>query len=51
MELSAELPAVVLNRLLGLHISAAEKWTKETASTRAAYAAEFARRGKRASSR
>lgn len=44
MELSAELPAVVLSRLLGLHISAAEKWTKETASTRAAYAAELSRR-------
>ncbi|WP_405669744.1 hypothetical protein [Streptomyces sp. NBC_01530] len=44
MELSAELPAVVLSRLLGLHISAAEKWAKESASTRAAYAAELSRR-------
>ncbi|WP_327434749.1 hypothetical protein [Streptomyces sp. NBC_01236] len=44
MELSAELPAVVLSRLLGLHISAAEKLAKESASTRAAYAAELSRR-------
>jgi hypothetical protein len=45
MDLSAELPAVVLSRLLGLHISRAEKWTKEAGSTRADYAAEFSRRG------
>ncbi|MDH6502430.1 hypothetical protein [Streptomyces sp. SAI-149] len=44
MELSAELPAVVLSRLLGLHINRAEKWTKEAGSTRADYAAELSRR-------
>ncbi|WP_367325862.1 hypothetical protein [Streptomyces sp. HUAS ZL42] len=31
--------------LLGLHISRAEKWTKEAGSTRADYAAEFSHRG------
>ncbi|MFI6690129.1 hypothetical protein [Streptomyces sp. NPDC050485] len=44
MEISSELPAVVLSRLLGLHISRAEKWTKEAGSTRADYAAELSRR-------
>jgi hypothetical protein len=44
MELSAELPAVVLSRLLGLHISGAEMWTKEAGSTRANYAAQLSRR-------
>ncbi|MET7621959.1 hypothetical protein [Streptomyces sp. NPDC005408] len=44
IELSAELPAVVLSRLLGLHINRAEKWTKEAGSARAAYAAELSRR-------
>ncbi|MEU2865133.1 hypothetical protein ACIQWL_51280 [Streptomyces mirabilis] len=44
MELSAELPAVVLSRLLGLHISRAEKWTREAGSTRADYAAELSHR-------
>jgi hypothetical protein len=44
MELSAELPAIVLSRLLGLHISGAEKWTKEAGATRADYAAELSRR-------
>lgn len=44
MELSSELPAVVLSSLLGLHISRAEKWTKETGSTRVDYAAELSRR-------
>ncbi|MFD7379722.1 hypothetical protein ACFY13_49105 [Streptomyces mirabilis] len=44
MDLSAELPAVVLSRLLGLHINRAEKWTKEAGSTRADYAAELSRR-------
>ncbi|MFE2275553.1 hypothetical protein ACFXB4_40850 [Streptomyces lavendulae] len=44
MELASELPAVVLSRLLGLHINRAEKWTKEAGSTRADYAAELSRR-------
>ncbi|MFJ7209956.1 hypothetical protein ACIQWR_41405 [Streptomyces sp. NPDC098789] len=44
MELSSELPAVVLSRLLGLHIDRAEKWTKEAGATRAGYAAELSRR-------
>ncbi|AEM85953.1 hypothetical protein Strvi_6551 [Streptomyces violaceusniger Tu 4113] len=44
MELSAELPAIVLSRLLGIHISRAEKWTKEAGSIRAGYAAELSRR-------
>ena len=46
MELSAELPAVVLSRLLGLHISRAEKWTKEAGATRAEYAADLSRRSR-----
>lgn len=44
MELAAELPAVVLSRLLGLHIGSATNWTQGTTGNRAAYAARLARR-------
>ncbi|GAA2046629.1 hypothetical protein GCM10009839_58950 [Catenulispora yoronensis] len=43
-ELSAELPAVVVSRLLGLNIDTATKWNRRAGATRAAYAAEIARR-------
>ncbi|MEV8597336.1 hypothetical protein [Streptomyces sp. NPDC052012] len=50
MDLSAELPAVVLSRLLGLHINRAERWTKEVRSARADYAAALSRRSSAAQS-
>jgi hypothetical protein len=50
MELAAELPAVVLSRLLGLSINSATKWTRGSTGHRAAYAATVARRRGYASS-
>ena len=44
MDLAAQLPAIVLSNLLGIHINTATSWT-EQAQTGAAYAAEIARRG------
>jgi hypothetical protein len=44
MELAAELPAAVLARLLGLHLTTATNWNHRSGSPRAAYAAELARR-------
>lgn len=44
MNLAAELPAIVLSRLLGLHPATASKWTGEAGAPRSAYAAHLARR-------
>lgn len=44
MDLAAQVPAVVLSELLGIHINTATSWTQQ-AQTGAAYAAEIARRG------
>jgi transposase len=44
MDLAAQVPAVVLSELLGIHINTATAWTQQ-AQTGAAYAAEVARRG------
>ncbi|WP_371572724.1 hypothetical protein [Streptomyces sp. NBC_01314] len=44
MELAGQLPAVVLNRLLGLHINTATLWSQDAGNTRPGYAAEVARR-------
>jgi hypothetical protein len=47
MELAAELPAVVLSKLLGLSPSAATRWTEYAGAPAAAYAADLARRANR----
>ncbi|MDR2988775.1 MAG: hypothetical protein LBV34_28460 [Nocardiopsaceae bacterium] len=44
MELTGELPAVVLSGLLGIHIYTATLWAQEAGNTRPGYAAEVARR-------
>lgn len=44
MDLAAQLPAVVLSDLLGIHINTATSWAQQ-AQTGATYAAEVARRG------
>lgn len=41
---AAELPAVVLSKLLGVHISTAVRWSRTSGAPRAEYAAELARR-------
>ncbi|MFC8536806.1 hypothetical protein ACFUJY_23205 [Streptomyces sp. NPDC057249] len=46
MDIAAELPAAALNRLLGLHINSATRWTRDAGSPRAGYAAELARRSR-----
>jgi L-alanine-DL-glutamate epimerase-like enolase superfamily enzyme len=43
MDLAAQIPAVVLTKLLGIGINTATSWTQQ-AQTGAAYAAEVARR-------
>ncbi|MGQ4516592.1 hypothetical protein [Streptomyces sp. DW26H14] len=47
MELAGELPAVVLSRLLGIHLNTATLWSQEAGNTRPGYAAEVARRAPR----
>ncbi|MET8860692.1 hypothetical protein [Streptomyces sp. NPDC004579] len=44
LDLAAELPAVVLSNLLGIHVETATAWATEAGNTRPAYAAELARR-------
>ncbi len=44
MDLAAQLPAVVLSDLLGIHINTATSWAHQS-QTGATYAAEVARRG------
>lgn len=46
MELASELPAIVISRLLGLHISCATRWTQEAAPSRAEYGAQLATKGR-----
>ncbi|ANP51892.1 hypothetical protein J2Z21_009398 [Streptomyces griseochromogenes] len=40
-ELAAELPPVVLARLLGLNITSAERWASEASASTASYASEL----------
>jgi hypothetical protein len=44
LDLAAQLPGVVLSKLLGIHINTATRWTDQAGAPRAAYAAEVARR-------
>lgn len=44
MELAAQLPAVVLSKLLGISLGAATGWNQAAGNTRASYAAAVARR-------
>ncbi|MFJ2566597.1 hypothetical protein ACIO02_27310 [Streptomyces sp. NPDC087568] len=44
LDLAAELPAVVLSNLLGIHVHTATAWATEAGNTRPGYAAELARR-------
>lgn len=41
MDLANQLPAVVISRLLGLHIDTATRWSAEAGNTRADYAAQL----------
>ncbi|MET9110894.1 hypothetical protein [Streptomyces zhihengii] len=41
---AAELPAAILSKLLGVHISTAVRWSRTSGTPRAEYAAELARR-------
>ncbi|WP_037607575.1 hypothetical protein [Streptacidiphilus rugosus] len=43
-ELASELPAVVLSKLLGVHITTATRWSRTTGANRTEYAAELSRR-------
>jgi L-alanine-DL-glutamate epimerase-like enolase superfamily enzyme len=45
-DLAAQIPAVVLSKLLGIHINTATQWTHRTGAPEATYAAEVARRGR-----
>ncbi|MBV7243667.1 hypothetical protein [Streptomyces sp. MW-W600-10] len=47
MDLAGQLPAVVLSRLLGLHVNTATLWSQDAGNTRPGYAAEVARRALR----
>ncbi|GAA3367100.1 hypothetical protein GCM10017744_077880 [Streptomyces antimycoticus] len=44
IELTVDLPPVVLARLLGLNINSAERWAAEAAASRTTYATALARR-------
>ncbi|QIY93178.1 hypothetical protein HEP87_01910 [Streptomyces sp. S1D4-11] len=44
LDLAAELPAVVLSRLLGINIQSATQWTQRSGASRNVYAADFSRR-------
>lgn len=44
-DLAAQIPAVVLSRLLGIHINTAISWAEHAGAPGAAYAAEIVRRG------
>lgn len=44
LDLAAGLPAVVLSKLLGIHIRSATRWTQHSGASRNAYAADFSRR-------
>jgi hypothetical protein len=43
-DMAGELPAVVLSKLLGLHIGTATRWSRHTGANQAEYAAELSRR-------
>ncbi|MGH3854845.1 MAG: hypothetical protein ACRDR6_15385 [Pseudonocardiaceae bacterium] len=43
-DLATQLPAVVLSKLLGIHINTATRWTNQAGAPGAAYAAKVARR-------
>lgn len=47
MELAAEIPAVVLSKLLGISPSTATRWTEYAGAPAAGYAANLARRANR----
>jgi hypothetical protein len=44
-DLAGQIPAVVLSKLLGIHINTAVRWTEQAGAPGATYAAEVARRG------
>ncbi|WP_268267660.1 hypothetical protein [Streptomyces kaniharaensis] len=44
MDLAADLPAVVVSRLLGYHLSTADHWQRDRAGFAAEYAADLGRR-------
>lgn len=44
MDLAAQMPAVVLSKLLGISLATATGWNQAAGSTQAGYAAEVARR-------
>jgi hypothetical protein len=44
MDLAAELPPVVLSKLLGIHINTATHWAQQAGASSATYAAEISRR-------
>ncbi|MBW4716696.1 site-specific integrase [Saccharothrix obliqua] len=46
MDLAGQLPAAVLSKLLGIHISTAVHWTNHASARDAAYAAEVSRRNR-----
>ncbi|QFZ73983.1 hypothetical protein GFH48_12655 [Streptomyces fagopyri] len=46
LDLAAELPAVVLSNLLGIHVETATAWAAEAGNIRPGYAAELARRAR-----
>jgi hypothetical protein len=50
LDLAAQMPAVVLSKLLGIHINTATQWTHRTGALDVAYAAELARRRPRGKS-
>lgn len=47
LELAAEMPAVVLSKLLGISPSTATRWTEYAGASAAGYAADLARRANR----
>ncbi|WP_432120811.1 hypothetical protein [Streptomyces sp. S1] len=44
MDIASELPAVVISRLLGLHQSTGDNWTRESQGFGSEYAADIIRR-------
>lgn len=51
LDLAAQLPSVVLSKLLGVHINTATRWTDRAGTPTAPYAAEVARRSEAGESR
>jgi hypothetical protein len=47
LDLSTQLPAAVLSRLLGVSASTADRWTSRSGNSWAGYAAAIQRRGQR----